>query len=157
LLATSLGEDAAREIVMREAKACGLEALSTRDEAVRLLKRIEKAGSTSGLSARLALSRIERGAPLTLGGASSIFATEPPLSAGKPAQLSELASMLAHALGDAKAEAVVTRAAQQLALSGSRVTHEEAVSLLENLSRQAGVVGTVARFAKVRFLLQSAK
>ncbi|MBL8742276.1 MAG: hypothetical protein JNK04_14305 [Myxococcales bacterium] len=152
LLATSLGDDAARQVVRRAAVAAGIENPSTRDEAMRVLVQIEKEGSTAGLAARLARSRLERGLRFAGSGFSGTFSSSVP-DPPKSIRLDELSSTLARSLGDAKAEEAVQKAAAALGFAGPSVTVEQAVKLLESLVAQGGVVGTVARFAKVRFLL----
>jgi len=156
LLATSLGDDAARQIVVRAAKASGIENPSTRDEATRLLAHIEAAGSTAGLAARLARSRLERGLRFGGSGFSGTFASSIPAPSSK-VKLSELAATFARALGDTKAEEVVQKGAAALGFAGPAVSTEQAVRLLESLVAHGGVVGTVARFAKVKFLLEKEK
>ncbi len=152
LLATSLGDDAARAVVRRAATAAGIENPSTRDEALRVLAQIEKEGSTAGLAARLARSRIERGLRVGASGFSGTFSSTVP-GPPKSIRLDELTATLARSLGDAKAEEAVQKGAAALGFAGPSVTIEQAVKLLESLVAQGGVVGTVARFAKVRFLL----
>ena len=156
LLATSLGDEAAREVVRRAAAKAGIANPSTRDEAIRVLVQIESEGSTAGLAARLARSRLERGLRFGGSGFSGTFSSSVP-GPPKSIRLDDLASSLGRSLGDAKAEETVQKAAAALGFAGPSVTFEQAVKLLESLVAQGGVVGTVARFAKVRFLLDKEK
>jgi hypothetical protein len=156
LLATSLGDETARAVVRRAAKAAGVENPSTRDEAMRVLVQIESEGSTAGLAARLARSRLERGLRFGGSGFSGTFSSSVP-APPKSILLSDLAATLARSLGDAKAEDAVQKGAAALGFAGSSVSVEQAVKLLESLVAQGGVVGTVARFAKVKFLLDRDK
>jgi hypothetical protein len=66
---------------------------------------------------------------------------------------SALVELLASTLGQAKAEAVVRDALADLRLEGPELTNEEAQSVLAHLTEVPGIVGTVARFAQVRFIL----
>lgn len=156
LLARSLGDQVAGDVVRRALAEAGLTKISSREDFLRVLNRIERTGGTAGLAARLALSRAERGVAIL--DAQKAIKTDPPVPAApKPAPevaLSEIAKQLAFSLGDAKAEAVVAQAARALKLRGTSVTRAEAIDLLESLIQQGGVVATVARFTKVRFLLE---
>lgn len=152
LLATSLGDEAARQVVRRAATAAGIENPSTRDEAMRVLVQIEAEGSTAGLAARLARSRLERGLRFGGSGFSGTFSSSVPAPT-RSVRLSDLSATLGRSLGDAKAEEAVQKGAAALGLAGPSVSVDQAVKLLESLVAQGGVVGTVARFAKVKFLL----
>ena len=70
-----------------------------------------------------------------------------------PVALSELAGLLAASLGDAKARAAVETAVEALGLSGPELEARDAYRVLEQISEVPGIVGTVARFAKARFIL----
>lgn len=119
---------------------------------MRVLVQIESEGSTAGLAARLARSRLERGLRFGGTGMSGTFSSSAPEPL-KSVLLSDLSATLARSLGDAKAEEAVQKAAAALGFAGPSVSIDQAVKLLESLVAQGGVVGTVARFAKVRFLL----
>ncbi len=149
-LASSLGPEVAREVVERHARALGLLNLSTREEAARVLGAIDAGGGTAGLAARLLITRIERSA-VSSSSSSGLFSA-PPASA-KRVKVSALADAMARSLGDAKANEVVAKACGALGYTADSLTEEQAARVLESLVKLGGVIGTVARFAKVRFLL----
>lgn len=159
LLSTSLGEDTARTIVDREALAAGLTAILTPEDTTLVLGRIEALGGTAGLAARLALTRMSRGDAMNSTPPSYSALPRTTLSPSRPSSLtfnvSDLVSMLARSLGDAKAEEVVARAQQATKIYGPLLTREQAVLLFDRLIEERGAVGTVARFAKARFLLHA--
>ena len=66
--------------------------------------------------------------------------------------LDEIVSLLAPTLGQEKSEAVVAEAARALALPGRLWEVEQATALLDALSAMPGLVGNVARFARMRAL-----
>ncbi len=153
LLATSLGDESAKVIVTREARALKLEEPRTQEDFLLLLRAIERLGGTGGLAARLAITRIERGVPLL--GAHASAASLPPAAANaaKPIPVAEIVRMLAQTLGEEQASAVVTKAMHSLGLTGPGLRKDDAVHLLDTIVVEGGTVGTVARFAKVRLLL----
>lgn len=152
LLATSLGDDSARAIVTREARALSLEEPRTQEDFLLLLRAIERLGGTAGLAARLAITRIERGVPL-LGAHAKPVSLPAAASTAKPVAVSEIVRMLAQTLGDEQAAAAVTKGMSSLALKGPALRKDDAVHLLDAIVAEGGTVGTVARFAKVRLLL----
>lgn len=158
LLSTSLGEEAARTIVDREAREAGLTAILTPEDVTLVLSRIEALRGSAGLAARLALTRLSRGDGMNESRPSAM-APRPSLAPERPSQLvfqiSDVVSMLARSLGDAKAEEVVARAQQATKIYGPTLTKDQTVRLFERLIEERGAVGTVARFAKARFLLHA--
>ena len=76
-------------------------------------------------------------------------------SSGRPSlALLKLVTMLGASLGDEKARALVDDVVQRMHLSRETFTRDDAFLVLEELARQPGVVGTVARFAKARVHLE---
>lgn len=71
-------------------------------------------------------------------------------------QLSEtqVVDLLARALGDEKAADAVRKGLAELKISGPALQKTDVVKLLDHLVAKGGGVGTVARFAKVRFVLE---
>ena len=61
--------------------------------------------------------------------------------------------MLSEAIGEQKAEAAVREQLRALGY-GETLTHDQALFVLENLAGGTGIVAAVARFAKVRILLE---
>ncbi len=68
----------------------------------------------------------------------------------------DLVRLLGPSLGDDKARDLVRDAAALLGVpvDACAVEREHALALLERLAERAGLVGTVARFVKVRVILQ---
>jgi hypothetical protein len=156
LLASSLGDDAAREIVSREAGALGLGNNLTTDEALRLLGRIEASSGPASLAARLAIIRVRRSSSATMPRVAPAATDAPPPSPrAEPIVLvAEIVELFAKSLGDEKARAVVDEALGRLGLTGPRLRRSDASKLLDIVSDGGGLPGSVARFAKVRFLLR---
>jgi hypothetical protein len=169
LLAGSLGDDTAREIVRREAQAMGLGPSVTDAERIELLRRIESQSGPAGLAARLVLTRLHRQRtvsgkmPAVTNGASA----GPPASDPKPdsgadkhaehsgrVSRTELVDLFAKSLGATAAEAMVKRAMLRTGLPGPTMTAKEATLVLDAIENDGGVGAAVARFAKVRFLLK---
>ena len=149
-LAASVGEPTARAAVTAERERLGFGETLTLEQAGQLLLSIEAKGGAIGLAARLARARLDRtsGAGLT-SSSGSIALVLPSFST---AQVTE---MFVSALGQEKALEIVKQAMIQQGLSGDRLTFDQVSRLLEALSRQTGVVSTVARFAKARLLLKT--
>jgi peptide subunit release factor 1 (eRF1) len=104
-----LGDEAARNLVEREAREAKLQSIESDKDRLTLLTRVERLGGTAGLAAKLAISRLRRAAT------SSITSAVSPVTrtAERPAPshtVHVLASMLARSLGDEKAREVVTGA-----------------------------------------------
>ncbi len=154
VLRDALGDQAARDLVVREAREAGLRSVGAEADRLTLLTRLERLGGTAGLAAKLALSRLRRGAQT-----SAAVVAAPAVASAPKAPVSShstyaVVSMLARSLGDEKARDVVAAAMGELKLSGDRLSDAEALLVLERLASRDGVVGTVARFAKARLLLK---
>lgn len=67
--------------------------------------------------------------------------------------IADLAKQLASTLGVEKATEEVTSAVRNLGLDGRALDRDATLRVLETLTKQPGLVGTVARFAKVRVIL----
>lgn len=160
LLSTSLGEGTARTIVDRAAADAGLTAVLTEEDTLTVLRAIERMGGTAGLAGRLALTRLSRGGGVN-GTVSSTVPAGPP-SRPAPVTINEgsklfavddIVSMLARSLGDAKAAEAVSKVQQTTKLYGPQLDKDQVVRIFDALIAVRGAVGTVARFAKARFLL----
>ena len=64
-----------------------------------------------------------------------------------------LIDKLASSVGADKATAAVSRCCAELRVTYEDWSHDEALRVLERLAEDEGVIGTVARFAKVRVIL----
>jgi cellulase/cellobiase CelA1 len=140
-------------LVERQASEAKLQSIESDNDRLVLLNRIAGLGGTAGLAAKLAVVRHRRAATST-----TVAATSPVKPAAHRVEpvhaVHALVSMLGRSLGDEKAREVVTAAMAELHLAGERLSEAEAESVLEQLASREGVVGTVARFAKARFLLK---
>lgn len=164
LLAGSLGDDSAREIVRREAQAMGLGPNVTEADRIQLLRRIESQSGPAGLAARLALMRLhrQRGLSGSMPAVTNGAAGRPgdtkhdDRSADSSGRVSraELVDLFAKSLGATSAEAIVKRAMLRTGLPGPTMTAKEATMVLDAIENEGGVGAAVARFAKVRFLLK---
>lgn len=163
LLAGSLGDDTARDIVRREAQAMGLGPNVTEADRIQLLRRIETQSGPAGLAARLALMRLHRQRglsgtlPAVTNGAGSRSADPKHDDKGDPSgrvSRAELVELFAKSLGATSAEAIVKRAMLRTGLPGPTMTAKEATVVLDAIENEGGVGAAVARFAKVRFLLK---
>lgn len=65
----------------------------------------------------------------------------------------ELVDGFASSLGVEKAAATVDAGCRVLGFGGRELTHEQMLTLLDHLAKEEGIVGTVARFVKVRAIL----
>lgn len=64
-----------------------------------------------------------------------------------------LADMLANNLGDERARELVDEAVSALGFDSAALSQEQALSVLEHLAQQPGIVGITCRFAKSRIHL----
>ncbi|MFO0552527.1 MAG: hypothetical protein U0271_29325 [Polyangiaceae bacterium] len=161
MLTPSLGAARARELCEQAAKDEGITGPVTPAHTVAILKRLEKSRDTAGLAARLALARLDRQSHASV---ADLPAASEPLSTAAPAsqaarpkqsvQQAEIVAILARSLGDAKAAESVAKCLAALGIQRSELTPEEAGRVFDNLMTEGGVVATVARFAKARFLLR---
>jgi hypothetical protein len=159
LLKTSLGEGPAEALVLREAAAAKLSTIASPADGLNLLRRIEALGGTAGLAAKLAIGRLQRGVPFSsLSSAGEptrvSLAPTPAVKAQQSLAISDLIAQLSRAIGDEKAADAVYQAMGELRIPGPTLSETEVIRLLELLATRGGGVGTVARFAKVRFMLQ---
>jgi len=151
LLANTLGDATAREVVEREVRLAGLGRTVSDEDAVAILTKIEQGGGPSGLGARLAKLRLQRAAT---GVSSAAVAAVAATGAKTPRiAVSQLVSMFTPALGVEKATETIRTALTALDVRGETITLDDAAVCLERLGRQGGVIATVARFAKARLLL----
>ena len=66
----------------------------------------------------------------------------------------ELASHLASALGEAKALELVRSTKVRLEIPAGAISREQALSVLDTIAKEPGLVGITARFVKSRLILQ---
>jgi hypothetical protein len=150
LLSSSLGSEAARAAVDREAAVLGFGNALTTLEGVELLHRLESGGGPAGLAARIVLQRLERSAS---GQSSGQFR---PSSIPEAAiRVAEVQRLLAVGLGDKRAHDVLHQALALLGLSEDELSKADAVRVLDVIEETTPPAASVARFAKVRIHLKS--
>ncbi|MCC6900656.1 MAG: hypothetical protein IT377_16875 [Polyangiaceae bacterium] len=153
-LANIAGEEQAREVVQRAARAAGASLDSSDPQVVDgVLATISVTPGILGTTARVLRRRARAGllpAP-TPHRAPSLKAP----AAGSP-ELQKLVGMLAGPLGEERAAEVVASASERLSLDPSAMSSSDCLAVLDDLTRAGGLVGTVARFVKVRTLLDPA-
>ena len=66
----------------------------------------------------------------------------------------DLARHLSESLGEEKAAEVIAEAARALGYAVDEYDKQQTLQILERLAKQPGLVGIVARFAKVRIILK---
>jgi hypothetical protein len=71
-------------------------------------------------------------------------------------EMAELVGMLGQSLGDEKAKTVLANHARRQGVGRGPYRVEDALSILESITDEPGIVGTTARFAKSRLHLRSA-
>jgi hypothetical protein len=67
---------------------------------------------------------------------------------------SKIAELLSKSIGQEKANEVVLQASKDLNIKGDSLEKEEALQILEKIGESPGLVGIVARLAKVRVRLE---
>jgi hypothetical protein len=166
LLALTLGDERAK-VTWAEALR-GVAAAEAADydgqQTVALLTALGLASGTIGLAARVAKLRLESEAtgPFTIESLRTSAAPPTPPQRSEPvpsyaapsgsARLAgEVLSFLSPSLGDEKARDALGHYARTLGISLTSLTRGEAIALLEAMSQASGLLGVVARFAKVRF------
>jgi hypothetical protein len=166
LLAPALGREQSAELVAATALRLGLTSVQLDEKAAQSI--MDQLGNGSGLvavSARLA--RVRLGSPraavkvssLPPGRAPRPKASLPASAAEKQSrrrtwQFSEIVLLLANALGRERSEELVKAEAARLNLREPLETND-VLRLLGALSGSAGVIGTVAQFAKSRLMLSA--
>lgn len=147
-----MGEERAREVV-REAIAATAPGSGWSDEtAERVVSHLSAVPGVVGASARLLRARSAPSSP-SLARATAPRAESAGALGGSDA-LVRLVSMLGASLGDAKARSLVDEAVARRRIARERFSKDDAITVLEDLAGQPGLVGTVARFAKARVHLE---
>jgi hypothetical protein len=170
LLAPTLGEDKARELVGPAGRAFGETVELSR--AVALLDEMGRTAGLVGVAARFARARLVRrdsapdekeraSAPEPPPSWSTVRAVPPRGSSANGAPYgprligrAEIVALLAPSLGEEKAGEIVGSAAASIDLTGELFEKTKALRLLDVLAAVPGIVGVTARFAKARMLLQ---
>ncbi len=155
LLSSALGDEKSEEIVTSAARSLGYtSAFYTAAEVRAIFDALARSEGLIGVVARFAISRgdVER---VVTRGPRSARRTSVQMEAVRAATSVDLLPLLAPALGIDKARDATTAAAARLKLDPHALTREHALLVLDELTKNEGIVGVVARFAKARFLLGS--
>jgi hypothetical protein len=83
-------------------------------------------------------------------------AASPPSSRPKPqptATASQIAELLTPSLGEEKSHEVIKAALDRRGIPAEGIAYAQALDVLDDLAREAGIVGVTARFAKARLIL----
>ncbi|HEX9622083.1 MAG TPA: hypothetical protein VF989_18180 [Polyangiaceae bacterium] len=75
-------------------------------------------------------------------------------SAPAPNLKEELVRNFSAALGEAKAQQVVSEAVEQSGFAAASLTQKDALAVLDRIAQSPGIVGIAARFIKSRYLLR---
>ena len=147
-LTTVVGPQRADELLRETMRALG--ASREWDEATseRVVERLAATSGSVGSAMRL-LRAHETMGPTRV----SLWTSN--ASTGRPSvALLKLITMLGASLGDEKARTLVEAVVQRRQLSRETFGRDDAFIVLEEIAREPGVVGTVARFAKARVHLE---
>lgn len=146
LLATALGDARATEVVTTALRTLGLpEEPLDHEAAKRVLNHVSTVDGIVGVTGRVALTRLQFGA----NGSGSV----PAIAARTELRpLSVVAGLLAQNVGEERAQRLVEETASTMNLP-AQIELDQALALLEKITRMSGVVGVAARFAKTRIHL----
>lgn len=170
LLAPTLGREKSSEVVAAVVTRLALPAADlSPEQALAVLDELARTPGMVGIAARFARSRLDSArippsvsAMMPAVGPSS---TRQPPSSGSPVTgrqvavsvtATEVAALLASAMGTEKAREIVLDAVRRLGLAADRLDKAQAMTLLDHLAAEPGVVGLCARFGKARLILRFA-
>ena len=157
-LAEMVGTEKAEDVVATAARELGIRpAHADADASERLLAKLGQHPGVIGTAARVMLRRVQMDsalakidAPPSEVAAAAPPAAAPPAAAPRRTPYETLLGLLSPALGEEKAASLLEGAARRRGLSPANMRRNDCLALLEDLSAQEGLVGTVARFAKAR-------
>ena len=159
LLAPALGDERSELLVEQTLASLGLQPPLSTEQTEHFLATLGRQGGTVGAAARLAAQRLHTPTHSLppLGPVPSPAASPPPgpLAASSTSAWIDLVALLAPTLGSERATSAVAQARQRLGLPGSRLDRASALSVLDHLGAEAGLVGVTARFVKTRLLLSA--
>jgi hypothetical protein len=141
-LSVPLGRERSLEVVRATVQEIGANEQSLSEDDVRnVLDMLGRRGGIVGVAARVAQRPLTR----------ATTETRLPL---KGVGRDSLVMMIAPAVGEATAREAIERFTAQMGIVQSPMTIEQASRVLEAMAQVEGILGTVARFAKVRLLLR---
>jgi hypothetical protein len=153
-MSAALGIEKATLVVADAFVALGIQgARVDRATGKQVLEHLSRAAGLVGITGRVALSRFEHGAR----NSSVLRSTDaspsaPSASPSARRSLSLVVGLLAPTLGQERAANLVHETADAMHLP-EQIQLEEALVLLEKITRMSGVIGVAARFAKTRIHL----
>jgi hypothetical protein len=169
LLAPTLGWEKSSEVVSVALARRGMShgELSI-DDALVVLDHLAQSPGMVGIAARYAATRLgalRPAAPAADNGPPSSVTSQRASSPEHPSSsrtraitvdLRDIIELFAGAMSPEQSEATVLGAARQLRLPKDRLDKVQALSLVDHLAAEPGVVGLCARFAKARLILRFA-
>jgi hypothetical protein len=166
LLAPALGRERSADLVAATASRLGLTSARLDDKAaMSIIDELSEGSGLVAVSARFARARMgHRRAAVKISSLPPLRAPPPKTSLPATAaekqsrrrtwQFSEIVFLLANALGRERGEELVKTEAARLNLREPLET-DDVLRLLGALSQSAGLIGTVAQFAKSRLMLSA--
>lgn len=156
LLSSALGQEKSDEVVLGAAHDLGIDGkVWTRSEVRAIFEALSKMQGLVGVVARFALARgdVERLVTRSIppeAPTSAPTSSPPKRSSGAPMAGVDIIALLAPALGAEKARDATEATCRRLGLDARRLSREEAIFVLDEIAKNDGIVGVVARFAKAR-------
>lgn len=146
-LATALGYERADRIVESTLVKLALPRKGlSHDDAMRVLESVAQVDGVVGVAGRIALARAPREAMSVSGQFRS----------GLPSMtVARMVELFVPSVGNAKAEEVVAAARSKLRIESDTLTSKQVSEMLDHIAGGAGIVATVARFARARLLLDT--
>lgn len=148
LLSAALGSAQATDVIAAALRALGVsnpEAMEL-GTAKRVLTYVSNVDGLVGITGRVALTRLQYGA--------STSGSVPAASVRKETRpLALVVGLLAADIGEERAQKLVEETAAVMSLPG-QLEIDQALALLEKITRMSGSVGVAARFAKTRIHLK---
>jgi len=161
LLASTLGQERSQELVRGALDAMKISGdACSFAEAIGALELLGRSPGVVGSVGRFAKVRLT----LTAAGASEGGWSRSTRPAAKPAQgaarevtREELSALLAPTVGQERSDEVVHEALRRMGYPLERFSHQQGLEVLEALTREEGLVGVAARFAKARLIMLAVK
>jgi hypothetical protein len=159
LLAQTLGYERSAEVVAEAAQSLGFDDRERfdRQDATALLEHLGQKHDLTGIAARFALNRlgisVQARAPEDDRRTGSPREPTKLRNDGPSAMLEQMVSLLAPSLGEERSRDAISTAAEQLGVKTAQCTRENALAILESLSKDGGLIGVVSRLAKAQLRL----
>jgi hypothetical protein len=155
-LAEVVGKEKAEDLVLTAARELGIRIASADESAIeQILAKLAQHPGVIGTASRVALRRAQMDAALAqLDAPTPEVAAQAPVVSSPRTPYETLVALLSPALGEEKATSLLEAAARNRGVSAAHMRRHDCLAVLEDLTAQEGLVGTVARFAKARAHLE---